>query len=170
MLHQQYSRLRQRAEGEATPLTLLHIGEEKTLVLSGSGEQPGPTQWLSIGSHKTSRDWFRHQPPTADEMEVAIMVVEDEVIRIEPMIASASGLFSDDSDLRQLALIAGVSEQPEPLMTLDTVERTFDRLAAVMGGRPAHWEGIPPEREFAARLLILREFMHHLRFADIGIL
>ena len=52
-------------------------------------------------------------------------------------------------------------------LSLDAVERTFDRLALVINGRPAHFEGIPGGNDFAATLLILREFMHHLQFDEI---
>ncbi|MYM95524.1 hypothetical protein [Duganella vulcania] len=43
-------------------------------------------------------------------------------------------------------------------------------LAAVIQGKPAAHEGIPDDNAFAATLLILREFMHHLGFSSIGLL
>ena len=52
-------------------------------------------------------------------------------------------------------------------MPVDTVERLFDLLAALSQGRPASSAGIPDSPEFAARLLVLREFMHHLGFAEV---
>jgi len=50
------------------------------------------------------------------------------------------------------------------------MERVFSRLAAVVQGKPAAHEGIPDDNAFAATLLILREFMHHLGFSSIGLL
>lgn len=44
---------------------------------------------------------------------------------------------------------------------------TFQRLSAVSLGRPISLEGLPASADFAATLLILREFMHHLGFASI---
>jgi len=49
------------------------------------------------------------------------------------------------------------------------LERTFNRLTAVSLGRPASREGIPAGVAFAATLLILRKFMHHLQFSSITV-
>lgn len=167
-IHQHYVTLQARLQSDV-PLTLLHIGSQKTLVFSGVKDRLIPLQILNIGSDKTAADYFHHQPPTPDEMENAIMAVEDEVIRIRAAIPEGAQLCTNDLSIRDIAIIAGLAEQPELTMSLDTMERTFDRLAAVMLGRPAASEGIPEENSFAARLLILREFMHHLGFPDIAI-
>lgn len=167
-IQQQYAVLQACLQNDA-PLTLLHIGRQKTLVISGDTGRPAQVQVLNIGSDKTAADYFHHQPPTPDEMENAIMAVEDEVIRIRTSIPAGACLGTSDLSIRDIALIAGLTEQPELTMSLDTMERTFDRLAAVMLGRPAASEGIPGENSFAARLLILREFMHHLAFPAITI-
>jgi hypothetical protein len=42
-------------------------------------------------------------------------------------------------------------------------------LASLVLGRPASSAGIPTNPAFAATLLILREFMHHLQFDSIRI-
>lgn len=52
-------------------------------------------------------------------------------------------------------------------LSIDALERTFDRLTSVALGRPASQEGLPDDKPFAATLLILRELMHHLQFASI---
>lgn len=98
------------------------------------------------------------------------MVVEDEVIRISPAVNKTSQLITTDGYIAEIADLAGLPTQAEIVMSLESVERMFDRLAAVMMGRPAASEGIPTDNEFAARLLILREFMHHLQFSAITVL
>lgn len=152
-----------------TPAVLLHIGHEETQIVvrnSGAEDKILP---LTLGSQLTSVGYFRHTPPTPDEMETAIMVVEDEIIRIRHDIPAGAALFSTDNDIRALARIAGVAENEVMTLSLDAVERTFDRLALVINGRPAHFEGLPDGNDFAATLLILREFMHHLQFAEITV-
>ena len=52
-------------------------------------------------------------------------------------------------------------------LSREAVEGTFERLAQAASGRPLSSCGIPADPEFAARLLILREFMHHLQFDEI---
>ena len=149
------------------PAVLLHIGREETRVIVRHDDVDDKIVPLTLGSQLTSVGYFRHTPPTPDEMENAIMVVEDEIIRIRHDIPPGAQLFSTDNDIRALARIAGVAENEVMTLSLEAVERTFDRLALVINGRPAQFEGIPDGNDFAATLLILREFMHHLQFADI---
>lgn len=60
-----------------------------------------------------------------------------------------SSLYTTREPVREIALVAGLPEQPKLLLSRDTVERTFERLAATV--------------------LILREFMHHLQFLTITV-
>jgi exopolyphosphatase/pppGpp-phosphohydrolase len=159
----------QRGLPEGTPITVLHIGEEQTAVASGAGAEPDAVLLLSIGSERTAAEFFQHTPPTPGELENAIMRVEDEVTRARAITVADSALFSADAAIREIALVAGLADQPTLVLALDAVERTFDQLAAVALGRPAGSAGIPASTAFAARLLILREFMHHLQFSSITV-
>lgn len=151
-------------------ITLLSIGYDSTTVISGDSDMIFTEQLLTVGSSHVASRYFKHNPPMVDEMETAIMVVEDEVIRISSVVNKTSQLITTDHYIAEIAQLAGLPVQAEIVMSLESVERMFDRLAAVMMGRPAASEGIPADNEFAARLLILREFMHHLQFPSIRIL
>lgn len=142
----------------------LHIGSEETQVDVGSSVLS-----MTLGTEITVLGYFRHQPPTPAEMETAIMVVEDEIMRIRYDIPTDARLISYDQAIRAIAHLAGVAEDENMQLTVDAVERTFDRLSLVINGRSAHVEGIPASNEFAATLLILREFMHHLGFKQIEV-
>jgi len=148
----------------------LHIGEEQTVVTRRSGDESEPPITLSMGSVTTGRH-FKHHPPTEAEMENAIMLVEDELFRIRHAIMKGSTLATTDASVRDIARMAGVTGQPGLALTLtrDLVEQTFNRLAAIVQGRPASQDSIPTTAEFSATLLILREFMHHLDFASIDV-
>ncbi|UUZ62650.1 hypothetical protein LP417_22280 [Polaromonas sp. P1-6] len=155
---------------DGTPITVLHIGEEQTAVATGSTSEPDAVLVLYIGAKRTAADFFKHAPPTSAELENAIMVVEDEVSRLRNVRATASTLFTSDAAIREIALVAGVPGQSELVLTLDAVEQTFERLAALALGRPASSAGIPANAAFAATLLILREFMHHVQFASVTVI
>ncbi|CNI22308.1 Uncharacterised protein [Yersinia rohdei] len=155
---------------ESRLITLLYISNESTTIVTDGPDMAFTAQHLTVGFDNIALRYFKHTPPTADEMETAIMVVEDEVIRISPAVNRTSQLITSDSHIRTLAQLAGLPDKAEIMLSLESVERMFDRLAAVMVGRPAASEGLPPENEFAARLLILREFMHHLQFSSIRVL
>ncbi len=148
-------------------ITLLHIGSGQTLVLTGSQHQY-QTLTLALGAEKTAGLFFSHRPPTPGEMENAIMAVEDEILAVSARIARGSLLFTADPGICRIALLSGVPDQPEMLLTLDAMERTFNRLTAVIQGRPPAREGLPDDNVFAATLLILREFIHHLQFMSIS--
>ena len=149
-------------------LTVLHIGESQTVLAMGTNREPAAVLALAIGSARTAADQFRQDPPAPIEMENAIMVVEDEVTWARHHVG-ASALFTMDRSVRQIALIAGVAERDEMALSLEAVEQTFDRLSGVVLGRPAASEGLPAGGAFAATLLILRELMHHLKFAAITV-
>ncbi len=145
----------------------LHIGSEQTEITVRQENGDVTQALLTLGSQLTSLGYFRHTPPTPDEMENAIMAVEDEIMRVRHDIPAHAKLTSTDNDIRALARLAGVAENEEMQLSADAIERTFDRLALVINGRPASFEGIPDGNDFAATLLILREFMHHLQFGEI---
>jgi len=145
----------------------LHIGSEQTDITVHQENGDVAALRLTLGSQLTSLGYFRHTPPTPDEMENAIMAVEDEIMRVRHDIPSNGKLTSTDNDIRAIARLAGVAENEEMRLSVDAVEHMFDRLALVISGRPASFEGIPDGNDFAATLLILREFMPHLQFGEI---
>jgi len=139
------------------------------MIATGRDSNPEATLTLAIGVRKTAADHFNHNPPTPGELENALLTVEDEVIRARTLNTGGSALFTTDAAIREIALLAGVPDRPELILSLEAMERIFGRLAAVTLGRPASQEGIPAGAAFAATLLILREFMHHLKFSSITI-
>jgi len=154
---------------DGLPLCVIHIDMAQTTVATGTGPVPAGVIILEIGSQKTSSEYFKHDPPTAGELENAIMLVEDEVTRARSLTAGHPMLFTFDTAILDIARISGASSSGNLNVPLDAIERTFDRFARVtMGSTPAH-QGIPAGPEFAATLLIVREFMHHLQFDSITI-
>ncbi|KQO23743.1 hypothetical protein ASF11_23560 [Acidovorax sp. Leaf76] len=164
-------------------VTVLHLGAEHTIVAAGAGpREPSMVATLALGYDKTARDFFRRSVPTPLELETAIASVEDEIHAAhrrqcsdasqslpydQALVDAAPAPWSADPGLHALATLAGVPAGPVRLLPLDAMERLFNRLAAVSEGRPAAHEGLPDSAAFAARLLVLRELMHHMPFAAI---
>jgi hypothetical protein len=146
---------------------LLTIGTEQTVLMTKS--EPSKIVKLAIGFRKTAADHFRHVPPSSADMENAIAAVEDEVMRLRSITADDSQLTTTDSIIRQIAILAGVTNAPEMSLSREAAELTFGRLVAIVNGRPAAAEGLPSDPDFSATLLILREILHHLQFASIRI-
>lgn len=165
-IHQSYAAIR-RHEQPATPMVLLHIGEDRTCVAAGRGIEPDQVLILEIGSSRTSTDFFKHNPPAPLEIESAIMVVEDEVTRAREVVVGCASLYSTDEMVYEMTRMAGCPDELAITLSIEQLERLFEQLAARSEGRPSSQVDLPDDPKFAATLLILREFMHHLQFDDI---
>lgn len=151
-------------------LVLLHIDAEQTGVAVGQADVPEAWLALTIGAERTARDHFRHIPPSPLELENAIVTVEDEVTRARSLVPAGATLVSTDTAIREIALLSGVTDGGNLHLSLDAMERSFERLVQLSLGRPASSDNLPSNNSFAATLLILREFMHHLQFDAITVL
>ena len=140
---------------DAAPAGWLHIGAEELVMRGGPGDTGETEQRLDLGASRIARDFFRHDPPMAGEIEQAIDFVEDQIMRLGPQRDAGTPLRSLSESLQPWAAVTG------PTMTIETVERWFDRLALAAQGRSDAMAGLPPGPEAAATLLVLREFMHH---------
>ena len=145
----------------ATPTTLLHIGDEHAVVLSGHGGKPETAHWLDLGAARIAREFFHHDPPTSREIERAIDYTEDEIMRLGAPAGVSGGLWSTAPALQAWGAVSG------PTMSIEIVEQWFQRLASASQGHPSALQGLPAGREAAATLLVLREFMHHCGYTTI---
>jgi exopolyphosphatase/pppGpp-phosphohydrolase len=165
-IHDRYSALRADfASGQA--IAVLHIGASRTVIAVGRGSQPQATWTLDIGSRKIANAYFKRALPAPEEIEAAIVEIEDEISRARPLFAAASTVLTNDADVRDIALAAGVGDGPSIMLTVDAVERTFERLVATALRQLGH--DLPQGTQFAATLTILRELMHHLKIPSITV-
>lgn len=118
---------------------------------------------LPIGLKNLGRYTFNRYPPTPAEMENAIMLVEDEVMPLAKKLPPDSHLFLTGDALALFDTLP----HPKNSYALEEIELIFRRLAEVIEGSPVVSSGLPVGNEFATLVLIVREFMHHLRFEDI---
>lgn len=146
--------------GNTADWCLLDPGAQCTTLLRADARDT-----LDIGTSKTAEAHFRHFPPTAVEMELAIMTVEDELATLR--LPAGLTLYCADPLVWQLARLAGLDPSAGATLARDAVEQVFERVAMMALGHPALLEGLPAHREFAAGLLIMRELMHHLGFDSL---
>lgn len=163
-----YALARQQRGGNAC-VVALHLGPQHCAMAVGTGLEPQRLQLLALGLQRTAEQQFKTTPPTPLALEQAIMVVEDEVMPLRAWIPEGAALFSQDAVVQQIAQVAGVAAGGPLLLALEDLERCFNRLSHVVLGSPAAREGLPGDNHFAMALLILRECMHHLQFAQISL-
>ena len=125
---------------------LLEIGEQSSQVWLSQPDGAPSHYPLAFGTHAIQPGPFRNAPPTPLELERAIMVVEDELMRIAPQIPP--GLQLTLRSQPSLAEVLGDNQ-----LDRDLVEQAFGQLAASL---------LPRDEHVAAVLLIVREWLHHL--------
>jgi hypothetical protein len=151
-------------------ITRLAIGDQHTRVAVEGGPAPAIDLNLGIGVSQLTSSPARHAPPSEQELESAIAVVEDAVMPLAKVLPPATKLVSSDAIAsRLLSLVQPAKAQGPGVLALEEVEHVFGELAAVSLGRPAASSGVPTDAAFVFYVLILREFMHHLAFTEISV-
>lgn len=163
--------------GAATgPCVLLDLTENSVELRGYPSVQGPPALALSLpmGTVRTAQQFFRGDIPTPLELEAAIAEVEEQVYSAHQQYRRVAAHWgapvlwcSASPAWAELAVRAGVAAAPHAVLTLEVVERLFQRLAYVAEGRPAASEGLLTSSAFAAALLLLRELMHHIPFGAL---
>ncbi|NPC54828.1 hypothetical protein [Caenimonas soli] len=152
-----------------TEITRISIGDLQTRVCVDAGFSSAVDLQLGIGLMQLGRGPFRREPPSELELESAIAFVEEAVMPLAKVLPPSTKLVSSDAIASRLLALAQPAGQDTGVLTLQQVEHIFGELAAVSLGRPSSSSGVPTDGPFVSYVLILREFMHHLAFDDIGI-
>jgi exopolyphosphatase/pppGpp-phosphohydrolase len=145
----------------------LHVGDEKFSLVSGGSQDDTWLIEVPVGLQKLVREVLRHSPPTPIELESAISLIEDELMKVHRLLPTNASLETMDACMWDVVSLINPTAQNERLVTLEEVEQLFDLLAALSSGRTASIAGIPSDAYFAAALLLLREMMHHLNFKSV---
>jgi exopolyphosphatase/pppGpp-phosphohydrolase len=167
-LGQQFAELRAQLSAPER-VTLLHIGEQSSAILSGHDARSDLGLTLAVGARRTAQTFFRHDPPTGLELENAIAEVEDHVMRARSLPSAGAALACSHPSLRLFAQAAGLDGTSARVLSLEVVEALFQRLASAALGLPSAMRGMPTGPEAAAVLLIIREVMQHLGYESIAI-
>jgi hypothetical protein len=154
---QAYRQARDHAAADGW-VTMLDIGAQESAVAFGCGDDSPAIVRLAVGT--ASGGMPRHDPPLPSELEHAIATIEDAVMPLARRLPPSSILVVTGSAMHELA-------PAHDGAALGDVEAMFQQLAAVAEGRPVASRGLPSGPAFAATLLIVREFMHHLGFKSL---
>ncbi len=146
---------------------MLEMRGDTSLVLCMAGAQTLRHSEFPLGVDSLVRQSLRHEPPRPIELEHAIELTEEAVMPLAARFAGSAALVLRGPGA---SLIAGGLQAGGAARTglgLDEVEALFNRLVSVSEGRPASQETLPTHARFVAAMLMLREFMHHLHFAQV---
>ena len=175
--------------GSGAAAAVMHMDADFTFVAAGAkAQEPSLVLTLAVGPGRTAREFFRGATPTPAELEGAMAAVEDELQAAHPhwraavspdgLEGAAPTVWCADAELRALAPPSGAPAQmtAAPRNTVvvlhrDTVEQLSRRLAATTEGRAAPGDALPQsDPAWAARLVVLRELMHHWSIPTLALL
>ena len=134
---------------------LLSLGDRESRVRLTGEDGVSREFVLALGLDAMTPGPFRREPPTPLELEQAIMVVEDALMPLAAHIQPHPRI-----QLHSPVPLAGGLGSHE--LSRASNERLFGQLVAMVEGDPLAAAQLPRDRRFAATLLILREWMHHL--------
>ena len=154
--------------GPDQPITILEILDSQTIFHSAENDKE--IQVLNIGYKSIADKYFRTFPPTADEVEYAIMEVEDTIMPARKLLPEGNTLIMTGEMVTLIASLTSVeSIENKVILKRESVEQVFNRMAAIINGLPASQDILPADTYFAAYLLILREVLHHLGYPAVYI-
>lgn len=119
---------------------------------------------------------FSGFPPRAQELEMAIDVLEEGIMPLAGDLPRGSSLVCLLSDSMKQLFMQDVMGRGKDVnekglvLRLEDVEDIFVRLAEVAQGGAVSASGLPRDVVFMVTVLLLREFMHHLGFEEVGLL
>ena len=124
---------------------------------------------LPLSADALAREVLRHTPPRPLEIEQSIERAEDAVMPARARLPEAFRLQADDALLRAMVGEGAASPQGAPTwLGTEAVEQLFNRLVARAEGRPASQDpNFPVDGPSAARLVIVREMLHHWRLEGL---
>ena len=148
-------------------LVQMHIGEAESSFSWNGGSE---VITLPIGYDSIASRYFRHAPPTYDDIEYAINDIEDQIEKVARKIPIADhALVNDQGFVYSIARQAGLPDSDDMVLRREALEALFGRYAEIAAGRPPQADEPDTSRRFYAQLLIFREYMHHLKFDRIGV-
>lgn len=159
-------RARQELGGD---ITALEFGDADSGVASGGQCEPSRLIRLPLGPGALAREYLRAARPGEAAIEAAIAEVEQRIMPLRALVAHDSQCVSGDRNVARIARVLGSARGPWVALTTETVEDGFNRWVSIALGRPPTQDTLPTDPEFAASLLVLREWLHHLSFAQVRV-
>lgn len=155
--------------------TVVDIGGGSTEMTIGDGTTIDQKISLDIGSVRLTERFFKHDPPTAAELESAIEVVENAIDRTAGFPFQGTTLVGVAGTATSLVLLArdvrsfNIAAVTNVRLEREMVERLFRRLRAMPS---SEIRGLSPVLEgrndvITAGSLILREIMAHCGFTSM---
>jgi exopolyphosphatase/pppGpp-phosphohydrolase len=124
---------------------------------------------IGVGQATLTTRFFEGDVISPGRLEQAIEWTEDQIQTASTNFPAGAQLVTVEDDLRELALVSGVSPSAHMVLHVEAVEATFSRLVMQAFGQAPHQEALPTSARFFATVVFIRELMHHLHFPQIHV-
>ena len=151
------------------PITALEFGDTASAVAVGARSEPDRVIRLDLGVGDLARRHFQAPRPGERAIEAAIAEVEERIMPLRPLVPRDSRCATADPRVMRIVEALGVARGAGACLGTDAVEQGFNRWVSIALGRPATQDTIPLDPDFAASLLVLREWLHHFSFDNIQV-
>lgn len=158
---------RQARQDLGGDVTALEFGDTVSAVAIGGQSEAARVIRLPLGLDILARKYFLAAKPGESVIEAAIAEVEELIMPLRPLVPVGSRCVTRDHRVALIARALGLPPEAWIALTTNAVEDVFNRWAAIALGRPASQDTLPTTPEFAASLLVLREWLHHFSFTNI---
>lgn len=145
---------------------LLDLGQENTLFLCEDNKGDNSKIVINIGYQKIIDRHFKQSLPSANEIEAAIITIEDAIESIHKQWVPIKHVFVKNAQLNDIAKFI----KADNILTSDKIENGFNRIADIIMGSPKKDNEFPDSLVFISSLIIVRELIHHLQIEDIRII
>lgn len=152
---------------ELTGITWMVLDEQQICFSFINDQGEGKSVRTTFGPSSIAQQFFRHTPPTPDELEYAINTVEDGYEQLFKHIEHSSVLVTADPAIRHICELCGLSGEDPLVLSRERMESLFGQFAEVMLGRFNAFAEDDLSVLRYAQLLVLRECMYHLKFEKI---
>ncbi len=151
-------------------ISALEFGAAESAVVAGDGAEPARVIPIQLGVSALARRYLDAPRLAEAAIEAAIAEVEDRVMPLRPLLAPGTRHVTRDREVRAVAEVLEPVTKSWVALSTDAVEQVFNRWVSIALGRPATQDALPTSGEFAATLLVLREWLHHLSCKEITLL
>ncbi len=157
---------------------LLSLDNTRSRVEITGADGVSQTFALALGLDALTPGSFRRDPPTPLELEQAILVAEDlptpleleqAIMVVEDVLMPLAARIPPHPVLRLQSPVPLAEALGSRVQSRENIERLFGQLVAMVEGDPLASAQLPKDRRFAAALLILREWMHHLDAGSVAL-
>ncbi|RXJ99467.1 hypothetical protein CRU98_05425 [Arcobacter sp. CECT 8986] len=119
---------------------------------------------IPVGYDLVHEKFFYSSIPTPNEIEYAINYIEDEIEKVVPLLPKKYLLYTKEKFILDIAILCNENISDITSLSKDKMEYIFGEYANVSQGAVASSYQKDLSADFYAKLLILREYMHHINF------